>query len=136
MKFSVGGLYMPIVLKNVTEKSLSDKHTIILLEFVLSSDHSMYVVMIISAPSTDSDAAEVDRLLFRIASAVSDCATVVADSKCSKCSKLLPYSILEFSSIVRSTRDAHEPHVDIIYITIIGNRLFYGSMGSRLQIDR
>lgn len=109
----MGRLYSPTVFKHATEKSPIDINTIILLEFVLRSRHITNVAMIISVPTIDNEAAVVDKILFRVASAVCDCGTVVADSNCSKLFHTTD-SMLEFSTLnlrFKRARDSHKSHV-------------------------
>ena len=58
-------VYNPIMFEIATKRSPIDIKTIILREFVLRSGHITNVVMIISAPSIDSEPAVVDKTLFR-----------------------------------------------------------------------
>ena len=59
-----GLVYNPVMFEIATKRSPIDIKTIILREFVLRSGHIRNVVMIISAPSIDSEPAVVDKTLF------------------------------------------------------------------------
>ena len=62
---------MPTMFEHATQKSPIDINTIILREFVLKSGHITNVIMIISVPTIDSEAAVVDKTLLIILPAIS-----------------------------------------------------------------
>ena len=63
--------HMPTMFEHATQKSPIDINTIILREFVLKSGHITNVIMIISVPTIDSEAAVVDKTLLIILPAIS-----------------------------------------------------------------